>query len=94
MKGPENVSTNTRINLMATALVAILFALGGAMGYFALGGQPTPSEAVIPASDTCLLCVESVNGGGGNGGRIGNVPSTPADDVKIGTGGSGGGTGN
>lgn len=83
------MSTNTRINLMATALVALLFALGGAMGYFALGGQPTPSEAVIPTSDTCMLCTQSVNGGGG-GGTLGSVGNAPSGHL-IGTGGSGGG---
>lgn len=85
------MSTNARINLMATALVVIALTFGSALGYFALGGQPTPSDAVVPTSDTCMLCVETVGGSGG-GGTLGDAPSTPPSGLMTGTGGSGGGT--
>lgn len=86
------MSTNARINLMATALVVIALTFGSALGYFALGGQPTPSDAVVPTSDTCMLCVETVGGSGGGGGTLGDAPSTPPSGLMTGTGGSGGGT--
>lgn len=90
------MSTNTaRVNLMATALVVLALALGSLLGYFALGGKPTPTEAVVPATETvCTVCV--TGGGTGSGGNVGSAP--PATNGALGgalggnTGGSGGST--
>ena len=79
------MSTNARINLIATALVAILFALGGVVGFYALGGTPTPTEAVVPATDSiCTICT-----GGISGGDVGNI-GTPPPATMLGNGGTGG----
>lgn len=81
------MSTKIARNLMATALVAIALFLGCLVGYFAFGGQPTPTEAVVPSTETvCTLCID--NGGSGGGGNIGNTP--PALDNTV--GGLGGAT--
>lgn len=86
------MSTNLRINLMATALVALALTLGSLVGYFALGGTPTPTEAVVPATDTvCAICMDTTTIGGG--GNIGTIP--PGTDsitplIGGGSGGSGG----
>lgn len=89
-RSSTNMSTNTRINAIATALVALALVLGAAFGSYVLGGTPTPTEAVVPATDSmCALCVDSVNTGGG--GNTGNIPN-PLTGGGTGTGGSGGGT--
>lgn len=88
------MSTNTaRINLIATALVAFALALGCLVGYFALGGKPAPTEAVVPATETaCTMCLTGGATGGG-GGNLGSVPPPANGALTGGFGGSTGGSG-
>jgi hypothetical protein len=79
------MSTNAKIRVIATALVAFALVLGAAFGTYVLGGTPTPTEAVIPATDSmCTLCVDTASTGGG-----GNTGPAP-DSLMTGNGGSGG----